>query len=471
MLQILSNKSNRCKLMALSLIGIYLSIVSPLSFGAGDRLDYDVDDDGLIEIYDAADFMAIESTYYKGGASLYGESTGCADELCLGYELEADIDLSNQDLNSRLFFLEQIFEGNHHKLTGARKSGGGGEAALFYTFDKSVARNLRLEQVDFSASQYYVGGIAALAQGSQFINISVSGNLTSDHYTGGIVGVGVNVSLVNCHFYGILNPRYVQSTLGMGGLVGFGDTVSIYASSAQAQIVSFDAPVNFAAVGGLVGVPYKLINISSSFADVTNLLDNNVAGIVPYSTESAIVDSYVIARNGQGEVQRIIVFDHVADVAINDPIKPSNKEIPFEDLTCPKSETDIRCTEVNLFSGWDRHQDSNGNSVWNWGSETDAPTHKMDLDFDGVDGDGDGVLDVVDDFPLNVAVSMDSDQDGLPDRWNPNCDAECQAGSNLQLDTVIERDRIGTTPTAGLLNTWLVLSLLLGICITNPRRN
>ena len=56
----------------------------------------------------------------------------------------------------------------------------------------------------------------------------------------------------------------------------------------------------------------------------------------------------------------------------------------------------------------------------------------------GADGDGDGVDDGADAFPNNNAASVDVDSDGLPDAWNVGCDATCQSGSGLILDTSLD---------------------------------
>ena len=50
------------------------TILSFNAFAAGDRVDYDLDDDGLIEINSLADLDEIRNNL--DGTSLYGESTG-----------------------------------------------------------------------------------------------------------------------------------------------------------------------------------------------------------------------------------------------------------------------------------------------------------------------------------------------------------------------------------------------------------
>ena len=50
------------------------------------------------------------------------------------------------------------------------------------------------------------------------------------------------------------------------------------------------------------------------------------------------------------------------------------------------------------------------------------------------DDDNDGVADTADRFPLNVAVSVDTDLDGFANSWNAACNAACQAAAGVTLD-------------------------------------
>lgn len=50
------------------------------------------------------------------------------------------------------------------------------------------------------------------------------------------------------------------------------------------------------------------------------------------------------------------------------------------------------------------------------------------------DRDGDGSPDKSDAFPDEPAASVDTDADGLPDAWHPDCDQTCQQNANLILD-------------------------------------
>jgi hypothetical protein len=72
----------------------------------------------------------------------------------------------------------------------------------------------------------------------------------------------------------------------------------------------------------------------------------------------------------------------------------------------------------------------------------------QDDDGDGLaayldpDDDGDGVDDASDDYPLEAAVSLDTDGDGLADDWNAGCDPTCQDASGLTLDGDDDNDGV-----------------------------
>jgi hypothetical protein len=62
----------------------------PSAFAESGRADYDLDDDGLIEINSLADLNEIRNNL--DGTSLYGESTGCPVDGCIGFELTTTLD-------------------------------------------------------------------------------------------------------------------------------------------------------------------------------------------------------------------------------------------------------------------------------------------------------------------------------------------------------------------------------------------
>lgn len=82
-----------------------------------------------------------------------------------------------------------------------------------------------------------------------------------------------------------------------------------------------------------------------------------------------------------------------------------------------------------------------------------ANVDQIDTDGDSqgnacdTDDDNDGTTDLSDKFPLNRAAAADSDNDGYPDVWASNCDANCRADSDLILDncpSVANVDQLNT---------------------------
>src|SRR5690606_10457179 len=66
------------------------------AWSAGGREDYDIDDNGLIEINDLADLNELRND--STGKTLYGSNAGCPADGCRGVELTADLDFdTNQD--------------------------------------------------------------------------------------------------------------------------------------------------------------------------------------------------------------------------------------------------------------------------------------------------------------------------------------------------------------------------------------
>jgi len=65
-------------------------LIVPAAFAESGRADYDLDDDGLIEINSLADLDEIRNNL--DGSSLYGESIGCPEAGCNGFELTTTLD-------------------------------------------------------------------------------------------------------------------------------------------------------------------------------------------------------------------------------------------------------------------------------------------------------------------------------------------------------------------------------------------
>jgi len=285
------------------MIGILLLIASANLSALSERVDVDLDNDGLIEIFDVDDFLAIPGVLHEGiDTNLYGMTSGCPEGGCTGFELMNDLDLSELPYRqyANRFFVGQIFEGNNHSLVGfSAESSIDTRMALFYRIANTVIRNLKIVDVRLQVDDAYLGSLANIAENSLIINVEASGHLTNDHFSAGLVTIADNTSFVNCRFQGILDPGKGKGFAKMGGLVTFGENVSIYSSSAKVTMPSTAIPAD---VGGLIvgtasETPVKS-RIKASFAEWTYSYDTKALEL--YTRESRdnpiIIDSYLIKR-------------------------------------------------------------------------------------------------------------------------------------------------------------------------------
>ena len=86
--------------MKFALIIGLASLAATSSLWAVERVDYDLDDDGLIEIQDLQDLNEIRNNISQNlitGSTLYGVSDGCPDAGCNGYELVADLNFDTNE--------------------------------------------------------------------------------------------------------------------------------------------------------------------------------------------------------------------------------------------------------------------------------------------------------------------------------------------------------------------------------------
>ena len=97
------------------------------------RTDYDINDNGLIEINDLDDLNAIRHSL--NGSTLYGFNSGCPETGCVGFELTTDLDFDQngngvidktdpywndgagwQHIGTRNAPFSAVFNGNNHTI-------------------------------------------------------------------------------------------------------------------------------------------------------------------------------------------------------------------------------------------------------------------------------------------------------------------------------------------------------------------
>lgn len=131
------------------------------------RADYDLDDDGLIEINDLADLNEIRN--HLDGTALYGVSTGCPAAGCTGFELTANLDF---DTNG-----DEVMDDNDTYWNS-----GAGWTPLG---DSSAAFTATFEGNGYTINNLYINttttgaGLFGYINSATFQNLSIAGELSS----------------------------------------------------------------------------------------------------------------------------------------------------------------------------------------------------------------------------------------------------------------------------------------------------
>ncbi|MCA6128122.1 GLUG motif-containing protein [Thalassolituus oleivorans] len=365
-------------------------LIVPSAFAESGRVDYDLDDDGLIEINSLADLNEIRNNL--DGTSLYGDSTGCPVDGCIGFELTTTLDFdTNADgvmdtndgywnggdgwmpIGSSSTPFSTTFDGNGHQIRNLYiNRNNANYIGLFGAISGESAqlRNVGLTGELMQVQGYnYVGGLVGYANSAARIEQSyVTGAVTGDWYVGGLAGYFYSSVINNSYVTGAVTGDYF-----VGGLVGHISDSAINSSFATGAVTGNSY------MGGLVGANSTSITNSYWSVDTTGI-------------RSASVSAATLAE-----------------------------------LQCPVSADNTSCvTDKTLYAEWD-------SGVWDFGTNVQLPG----LILSGTtyrDSDSDGLLDEDDAFPNSRAASYDSDSDGHPDVWNSFCDRDCIVGSGLTLD-------------------------------------
>ena len=313
--------------------GVVQSIL--VTVGAGDR-DYDLDDDGLIEVASLAQLDAVRYDVNGDGVVDYRSvahwreyfqafpdgawDMGCPAG-CIGYELTADLDFDTNasgsadagdtwwndgagwlPLGEGPNPFTATFAGNGRTVSNLfidRPEGGWCPpwlicpVGLFGVIRDGVVRDVRLLDVDV-AGDMYVGGLVGISFGLEIGDSYVTGSVSGKGSVGGLVGridprlngdeppSAITASHSTARVLGL--AAGVGGGDGVGGLVGFNASTSgITASSATGDVEGIEL------VGGLVGFSIGPITASSATGRVKGTED--VGGLVG-DIRDAITRSY-----------------------------------------------------------------------------------------------------------------------------------------------------------------------------------
>ena len=238
-----------------------LLIVITLPLWAEPRLDYDEDDDGLIEIHDLADLNEIRNnitavnysdSYVVNeilGNTLYGVNDGCPLDGCNGYELANDLNFD--DNNNGLFDDGDLFwnDGKGWQSIG--------------NFDLKF-------NTEFNGNGYGIYNLIMRRPGERFAGLfgyaeyahihdfSLSADLVTGGESGAILGYGWKTTLDHINAKVDLKAESAGGDCTVkcdaqiiGGLVGSGDELTFHHIVIKLQLSGVER------LGGIVGIVFK----------------------------------------------------------------------------------------------------------------------------------------------------------------------------------------------------------------------
>ena len=401
-------------------------------------VDYDLDDNNLIEVSTLAQLNAIRHDLDGNGDSTHADYTGaflnaaadmgCA-ATCLGYELTADLDFdtngsgtanlgdtywnggdgwapigSDSSVSTRY---DAVFDGDGHTISNlfiSRSSTG--DMGLFGSSSATSAiRNVGLESANVTG-QNYTGALIGSAFGAVDFAYS-TGSVNGSDYVGGLVG----------YFEGQIQRSYSTASVTgsdyVGGLVGNATNSAVIKASYATGAVS-----GRIGVGGLVGSSDGDITASYSTGAVTGT-GSNVGGLVGNSSGGTITNSYWNTDTSSQTTSSGGVG------------KTTN------DLATPEQSDGY----AGIYANWNLNLDSTagGDDPWDFGTASQYPALKADFNDDGVKSAVDGDFGRQPRSAPVVTVDYDTDNDGLIEvdsldklnaiRWDLNGDgASTNAG-------------------------------------------
>ena len=300
-------------------------------------IDYDTDDDGLIEVESAAQLSALRYDSDGDGAvdsqahqASYGlafpnpvPGMGCPDgddtdsdpDPCRGYEIGAapssaalDIDLDTAPWNQGEGWVpipsyDATLEGNGNTVSGLFINKSSNNSGLFHTLGENArVRNLGLRNVDINGAGS-IGALAATNRGLVVASYStgrIKGRSTgggSVSTVGGLVGLNDGGKIHASYSSAELTLNTAGIISAIGGLVGRAEGGEVHASYATGSIILADGYGSTQRLGGLVGYVSTSATINASYATGPVLTEDDgepsdTGGLVGELSGSTVTASY-----------------------------------------------------------------------------------------------------------------------------------------------------------------------------------
>ena len=348
------------------------------------------------------------------------------------FEQKENIDLSN-DPNFYIPFFSGIFDGSGYSISNVNISA---------KYDSRI------------------GMFGTIEQDTMVLNVSlIDCNVSAGLAVGALIGYNAG-TVQNCSATG-----RVRGVSRIGGLIGFNGIIVKRCFAAINVIMDltllkqsdYDSYDHFTA-GGLVGLNGGRVSDSYATGNVTafergekpddyyysgpsdcvgGLIGEN-GGIVRncYATGNVTGTDYIGGLIGYNEYNRIDT-DKVANCFWDYMTSGET----YSGGGIKKSTTEMMTKSTYVDAGWDFDE------VWAIVEHVDYPFLRWELTKQNNtnDHDNDFIPDIRDAFPFDPHASMDTDGDGLPDKWNENA-------SELIMDTDLHLDAFPLDPAASIDN-------------------
>ena len=274
-------------------------------------VDYDTDDDGLIEINNLTQLNAVRYDLFGRGSSFaqpaaHGEAfpngggfLACGGLIgCVGYELNADLDFDtdgNGEANASdtfwnngagwmpifdsSFGFTAIFEGNGRTITNLFIDSSENDIGLFgETRSSAVIRNVEMVSVQVTGTDN-VGGLVG-SNGGTVSGCFTTGKVSGDDDVGGLIGANLDDGSVSASY----STVQVTGDDRIGGLAG-SNSGEVTAAYATGRVVGDSE------AGGLIGQNTGELNVSYATGLVSGR--STVGGLVGRNSGGGnITDSY-----------------------------------------------------------------------------------------------------------------------------------------------------------------------------------
>ena len=370
-------------------------------------VDYDTDDDGLIEISHLAQLDAVRHDLNGSGrnsdavhAEAFpdgGDVLACGGLLgCVGYELNADLDFDTDssgeadagdaywnngagwvpigDSSGSLSGFGAIFEGNGRTITNLFIDSSENDIGLFgVTGFSAVIRNLEMVAVLVTGTDN-VGGLVG-SNGGAVSGCYATGKVSGDDIIGGLVGANLDAGSASASY------STVQATGDdrIGGLAG-SNSGEVTAAYATGPVVADTE------AGGLLGRNTGDVNVSYATGRVSGR--RTIGGLVGWNSGD-VKASYATGLVSGGRTIGGLVGDNTRGGTINNSYWDTDTSGPTT-VSYGRGQTTANLQAPTDYTGiyrkWNRDLDGDGmnDAPWDFGTSSQYPA--LSVDTNGVGG-------------------------------------------------------------------------------------